>query len=203
MACLIRQGAKETRPFSTLSDDLLRLSDWLVTAGCTPVVLESTGVEGQPASHLLERQMEGLLVQARHGPTVPGRKTEVKDSAGLADLLRHGLWRGSFRPPAPIREVRERVRYRTTLVRERVNVANRIQKLCARAKLKLAQVASEALGVSGLAMLRHGRRDGRGQTRRTGAAATPSQNPGVAARAARAVDGGAPLGVAGTADALR
>ena len=154
VACLKRQGEQEIRTFSTMSDDLLRLSDWLVTAGCTQVALESTGVYWQPVYHLLESQMEVLLVNARHVKAVPGRKTDVNDCEWLADLLRHGLLRGSFIPPAPIREVRELVRYRTTLVRERVNVANRIQKLCESANLKLAQVASDALGVSGLAMLR-------------------------------------------------
>ena len=98
--------------------------------------------------------MEVLLVNARHVKAVPGRKTDVNDCEWLADLLRHGLLRGSFIPPTPIRKIRELVRYRTTLVRERVNVANRIQKLCESANLKLAQVASDALGVSGLAMLR-------------------------------------------------
>lgn len=154
VACLNRQGTKEIRTFSTMSDDLLRLSDWLVTAGCTHVAMESTGVYWQPAYHLLESQLEVLLVNARHVKAVPGRKTDVKDCEWLADLLRHGLLRGSFIPPAPIREVRELVRYRATLVRERASVANRIQKLCESANLKLAQVASDALGVSGLAMLR-------------------------------------------------
>lgn len=154
VACLHRQGRKETRTFSTMSDDLLRLLDWLVTAGCTHVALESTGVYWQPAYHLLESEMEVLLVNARHVKAVPGRKTDVKDCEWLADLLRHGLLRGSFIPPAPIRELRELVRYRTTLVREQVNVANRIQRLIESANIKLAQVASDALGVSGLAMLR-------------------------------------------------
>jgi transposase len=154
VACLNRHGQKEIRTFATMSDDLLRLLDWLVTAGCTQVVVESTGVYWQPAYHLLESQMEVLLVNARHVKAVPGRKTDVKDCEWLADLLRHGLLRGSFIPPAPIREVRELVRYRATLVRERASVTNRIQKLIESANIKLAQVASDALGVSGLAMLR-------------------------------------------------
>lgn len=85
---------------------------------------------------------------------MPGRKTDVKAGEWRADLLRHGLWRGSFIPPAPGREVRELVRYRATLVRARASVANRIQQLIARANSKLAQVASEAVGVSGLARWR-------------------------------------------------
>lgn len=154
VVCLTRHGQKEIRTFGTMTDDLLQLLDWLHGAGCTHAAIESTGVYWQPAYHLLEGVMTVLLVNARHVKAVPGRKTDVKDCEWLADLLRHGLLRGSFIPPAPIRELRELVRYRSSLVREQASVANRIQKLAESANVKLAQVASDALGVSGLAMLR-------------------------------------------------
>jgi transposase len=83
----------------------------------------------------------------------PGRKTEVKDAEWLADLLQHGLLRASFIPPAPVRALRELTRYRRTLVHERVQVVNRIQKVLESADLKLASVASNVLGVSGRALL--------------------------------------------------
>jgi len=154
VACLIKRGKKETRTFSTMTDDLLKLSDWLVSEGCTHVAMESTEVYWKPVFNILEGVLEVILVNARHVKAVPGRKTDVRDSEWLADLLRHGLLKASFIPPAHIRDLRELTRYRQSLVKEQTAVGNRIQKLIESANIKLGQVASDALGVSGLAMLR-------------------------------------------------
>ncbi len=154
VVCLIQDGRKEVRTFSTMTDDLLALSDWLVEAGCTHVAMESTGVYWKPVFNLLEGLLEVLLVNAQHVKAVPGRKTDVRDCAWLADLLRHGLLKASFIPPLEIRELRELTRYRQTLVKEQVAVANRIQRLIESGNIKLGQVASDVLGVSGRAMLK-------------------------------------------------
>jgi hypothetical protein len=95
-----------------------------------------------------------VLANAMHIRNVPGRKTDVRDCEWLADLLRHGLLKASFIPPLEIRELRELVRYRQTVVTEHTAVANRITKLIESANLKLGQVASEVLGRSGRLMLR-------------------------------------------------
>src|SRR6266508_979293 len=102
---------------------------------------------------LEEEERTLLLVNPQHMRAVPGKKTDVRDSEWLADLLRHGLLRASFIPPAPIRAIRELTRYRKTLVQERVDEATRLQKPLEGANLKLAAVASDVLGVSGRAML--------------------------------------------------
>lgn len=154
VACLIVSGKKTTRTFSTMTEDLLRLADWLMEAGCTHVAMESTGVYWKPVHTILEGVCEVLLVNAQHVKQVPGRKTDVKDCEWLADLLRHGLVKASFIPPAPIRDLRELTRYRSTLVRDRVQLANRVQKLAESGNIKLSQVVSNALGVSGRRMLR-------------------------------------------------
>ncbi len=154
VACLIRRGKKQTRTFSTMTDDLLRLSDWLVEEGCTHVAIESTGVYWKAVFNILEGVLEVILVNAQHVKAVPGRKTDVKDSEWLADLLRHGLLRASFIPPLEIRELRELTRYRQSLIREQTALSNRVQKLAESGNIKLSQVASDALGVSGKLMLR-------------------------------------------------
>src|SRR5438874_12658506 len=103
-----------------------------------------------------------LLVNPQHMRAVPGKKTDVRDSEWLADLLRHGLLRASFIPPAPIRAIRELTRYRKTLVQQRADQANRVQKTLDGANLKLAAVAADILGASGRAMfaaLLQGERD--------------------------------------------
>jgi transposase len=154
VACLIKQGRKQTLTFSTMTSDLLRLLDWLVTEGCTFVAIESTGVYWRPIFNILEGSVEVMLVNARHVKAVPGRKTDVKDCEWLADLLRHGLLKPSFIPPIEIRELRELTRYRQSLIREQATVANRVQKIAESGNIKLSQVASDALGASGRRMLR-------------------------------------------------
>jgi transposase len=154
VCCLIKAGKKDVRTFSTMTDDLLRLLDWLTAQRCTHVAIESTGVYWKPVFNILEGSLEVILVNARHIKAVPGRKTDVKDCEWLADLLRHGLLRASFIPPPHIRELRELTRYRQSLIRERTALANRIQKLVESGNIKLGQVASDALGVSGKLMLR-------------------------------------------------
>ncbi len=158
VACLITPGPggatqKEIRTFGTMSEDLQALAAWLQAAACPIVALESTGVYWQPIWNVLEDEVELLLVNARHVKAVPGRKTDVKDCEWLADLLRHGLLRGSYVPNREQREQRELTRYRTALVRERAAAVNRLQKTLEGANLKLASVATNVVGVSARAML--------------------------------------------------
>ena len=154
VACRITQGQKEVRTFSTMTDELLQLADWLAAGSCTHVAIESTGVYWKPVFNILESSFTVILVNARHIKAVPGRKTDVRDSEWLADLLRHGLLKASFIPPPEIRALRELTRYRQSLVKEHTAVANRIQKVLESANIKLGQVASDVLGLSGRLMLR-------------------------------------------------
>jgi transposase len=154
VACVLKPGKKDIRTFSTMTEDLLRLLDWLTQEGCTHVAIESTGVYWRPVFNILEGALEVILTNARDAKGDKARKTDVIDAEWLADLLRHGLLKPSFIPPRPIRELRELTRYRESLGREQTALANRIQKLIESANVKLGQVASDALGVSGKQRLR-------------------------------------------------
>src|SRR5512139_461186 len=157
VACLlIREGGKvvkEIRTFLTMTVDLVVLHDWLKAHEVTHVAMESTGIYWKPIFNLLEGSFEVLLVNASHIKAVPGKKTDIKDCEWIADLLSHGLLRGSFIPPQPIRDLRDLTRYRKSLADERVREINRLQKLLETANIKLASVASDVLGASGRAML--------------------------------------------------
>jgi transposase len=158
MACVLTPGeggrpVKEVRTFETLTDSLLALGDWLAQVGVTHVAMESTGVYWKPLWNLFEERFSLLLVNAAHVKVVPGRKRDVGDAEWLADLLRHGLLRGSFVPDRPARELRELTRYRSSLVRERTAEVNRLQKTLEGANIKLASVVSDVTGVSARAML--------------------------------------------------
>jgi transposase len=144
---------QETRTFGTMTAELLALADWLLACGCTHVAIESTGDYWKPVFNILEGTCEVLLVNAQHVKAVPGRKTDVKDAAWLAELLQHGLLRASFIPPVAQRELRDLTRYRSTFIQARVTLINRGQKLLEDANIKLAAVASDIMGVSGRARL--------------------------------------------------
>ncbi len=144
---------QETRTFSTMTADLLALSDWLTSLEITHVAMESTGEFWKPLYNLLEGNFTILVVNAQHMHNVPGRKTDVKDAEWIADLLAHGLLRGSFIPPEPQRDLRDLTRQRTILVRERAAVVVRLQKVLEWANLKLASVATDVAGRSARAML--------------------------------------------------
>jgi transposase len=116
--------------------------------------MESTGVYWKPVWNILEGHFEVLLVNAQHIKAVPGRKSDQKDCEWIADLLQHGLLRGSFVPPKEMRELRDLTRYRVSLAQECNRIANRVQKVLEDANLKLASVASDPLGVSGRAILK-------------------------------------------------
>jgi transposase len=106
---------------------------------------------GNPLFNLLEGAFTPLLVNARHIKAVSGRKTDVKDREWIAELLRHGLLRGSFVPERPQRELRELTCYQTALVRERAVEVSRLQKTLERANTKLASLATDITGQVGAA----------------------------------------------------
>jgi transposase len=145
--------SQQTRTFATTTGALGELVGWLVAQGVTHAAMESTGVYWRPVFNLLEGHCEVLLVNAQHLKAVPGRKTDVKDSAWLADLLRHGLLSKSFIPPKPIRDLRDLTRFRQRLGQQRADLINRVQKVLETANIKLASVASDVLGKSGQAMI--------------------------------------------------
>jgi transposase len=143
----------ETKTFGTMTAELLKLPDWLSEWEVEQVVIESTADYWKPVFNILEDGFEVILVNSQHVKKVPGRKTDAKDAEWLAELMLHGLLRASFIPPKPQRVWRELTRYRTTLVRERGRVINRVEKLLENTNIKLSSVVSDVRGVSAQAML--------------------------------------------------
>jgi transposase len=142
-----------TETFGTMTPDLIALREWLQAYGVTQVALESTGVYWKPVYYVLEGAFELLLINMRALKHVPGRKTDVKDSEWLAQLLEYGLLRGSLVPPPPIRELRDLTRYRVQQTRERSREVNRLQKVLEDAGVKVTSVLTDVMGVSGRAMV--------------------------------------------------
>jgi transposase len=144
---------KEIRTYGSMTRDLLELGDWLKSHQVSHVAMESTGSYWKPVYNLLEGQRELLVVNAQHIKAVPGRKTDIKDAEWIAQLLRHGLLRGSFIPPKPQRELRELVRHRANLVGRRAQTVNELQRTLESTNIKLGNVVSDITGVSATEML--------------------------------------------------
>jgi transposase len=145
---------REVRTFKTMTKDLLALSEWLASEGCSQIVMEATGVYWKPVWHILsDGDFELTLANAAHVKNVPGRKTDVNDATWLADLLAHGLVRGSFVPDAQTQEQRGLLRTRKQLVRERTSHVQRLQKTLEDANIKLDSVISDVTGLTGRAMI--------------------------------------------------
>lgn len=145
---------QDVASFETTTRGLLALSDWLSEHGCTHVAMESTGIYWKPVWHVLEGSFELLLANAMHIRNVPGRKTDVNDAMWIADLLAHGLIRGSFVPPTAIQDLRDLTRTRKQLVREIAQHTQRIQKALEDANIKITGVISSVVGRNGRALLR-------------------------------------------------
>lgn len=154
VACVVTPEGRQTRTFGTVTGELRQLGQWLTEKAVSHVVMESTGVYWKPVYNLLEGAgLRLLVVNAHHVKALPGRKTDVGDAEWLADLLRYGLVRASHIPDRVQRELQELVRARSTLLRERGQVVQRIQKVLEGANIKLSSVATDVVGVSGRAML--------------------------------------------------
>ena len=143
-----------TETFGTMTPDLLALREWLQAYGVTHIALESTGVYWKPVYYVLEDAFTLLLINMQELKRVPGRKTDVRDSEWLAQLLECGLLKASFVPPPPIRELRDLTRYRVQQVRDRAQEVNRLCKVLEDAGVKLTSVATDVMGASGRAMVR-------------------------------------------------
>jgi transposase len=157
VACvrLAAAGPAEThvQTFSTTTNGLLALADWLTASACTHVAMESTGVYWKPVWHVLATDFELVLVNAAHLRHVPGRKSDVADAVWLADLLAHGLVRGSFVPPPAVQALRDLTRTRKQLVREKGRHVQRLHQVLEDANLKLTAVITDLMGLSGRAIL--------------------------------------------------
>jgi len=144
---------KETKTFSSMTDDLINLKNWLQDQQITTAAMESTGVYWKPVFNILGNCFDLLLVNARHVKNVPGRKTDVSDSEWLCKLLKNGLLENNFIPPEKIRNLRDLSRYRKKIIHMIVAEKNRLLKVLESANIKLGSILSDVFGVSGMKII--------------------------------------------------
>lgn len=154
-ACLNIGGKKEVREYSTMTDDLLHLANWLRESRVEMVAMESTGSYWKPIFNILEiQEIPAMLVNAQHVKTLSGCKTDKRDAKWLSGLLRHGLLKPSFVPDRAQRELRELIKYRISLTEESTRVMNRMEKVLQGANIKLSNVISAAGTKTELAIIK-------------------------------------------------
>ncbi|WP_095175070.1 MULTISPECIES: IS110 family RNA-guided transposase [Blautia] len=154
VACFIHGKEQEIREFGATTRELLLLADWLSQGGCQMAAMESTASYWKPLYNVLETSgLNAIVVNAQHMKAVPGRKTDVKDSEWIADLLQHGLLQPSFIPNKAQRELRELVSYRKSLIKVKTAELNRLQKMLEGANIKLSGTIADIDGVSGRNLL--------------------------------------------------
>ncbi len=151
--CEKARASYEVRTYSTTTSGLEKLREWLTQQGVTQAAMESTGVYWKPVWHVLEGAAELVLANAMQVRNLPGRKSDVSDARWLADLLAHGLIRGSVVPPTAFQDLRELTRTRSQLLAERGRHIRRIQKVLEDANVKLTEIVSDVMGVTGRALL--------------------------------------------------
>lgn len=155
VACMLVGSKSETRTYGTSTEDLREMAYWLLDNNCQMAAMESTGAYWKPVYNVLEiLGLEVIVVNAQHMKAVPGRKTDTKDAAWIADLLKHGLLKASFIPDKEQRELREVSRYRKSLVEERAREINRLEKTLEGANIKLSSVVTDITGASSRGILR-------------------------------------------------
>lgn len=143
----------QTRTFSTMTNQLEQLADWLVSENVMLAGMESTGVYWKPVYYVLEERLPVWVINAEHLRNVPGRKTDVADSMWIAQLIEHGVVSPSFVPPRHSRLLRDLTRHGRRLTEERTRTIQRLEKVLQDAGIKLTSVASTILGKTGRAIL--------------------------------------------------
>jgi transposase len=156
VACFRRGNRQDKREFGATTREIFEMADWLKDNDCEMIAMESTGSYWKPIYNILEScELKAMVVNARHMKAVPGRKTDVKDSEWIADLLQHGLLTASYIPDKAQRELRELVSYRKSLVGERNRELNRLQKMLEGANIKISGTIADMNGKSARNILEH------------------------------------------------
>jgi transposase len=143
-------GIPARKTYRTFRNDLTRMRVWLKQLKVTEIAMESTGVYWRPVWNILEDHgFRLLLVNPAQVKALQGRKSDRRDAKRIAEYLQDGRLDPSFVPPPEIRELRQLLRHRLSLLQQRGESHNQIRDLFETANIKLSSVASNLLGLTG------------------------------------------------------
>ena len=144
----------QTKSFTTFTNDLIKCREWLVSNNTLDVCMESTGKYWIPVFNILEEKCHCIITHPKYVRTIPGKKTDKKDSIWIADMFKHGLVEPSFMPPADIRQLRDLMRYRNKLVNVRSSEKNRFQNSLTMSNVQIANVVTDVFGKTSQSILK-------------------------------------------------
>lgn len=144
----------ETKSFKTFTEDLIKCRDWLILNDALDVCMESTGKYWIPVFNILESKCKCVISHPKYVRSIPGKKTDKKDSKWIADVFKHGLVEPSFMPPKDIRDMRDLLRYRKKLVNNRTGEKNRFQNSLTVSNVQISSVVSDVFGVTAQSILK-------------------------------------------------
>ena len=144
----------QTKSFSTFTEDLIKCRDWLVSNGTLDVCMESTGKYWIPVFNILETECNCIITHPKYVRSLPGKKTDKKDSIWIADIFKHGLVEPSFMPPEDIRKLRDLMRYRNKLVYNRTGEKNRFQNSLTISNVQIANVLTDVFDKTSQSILK-------------------------------------------------
>ena len=144
----------QTKSFNTFTNDLIKCRDWLVSNETFDVCMESTGKYWIPVFNILEEKCRCIITHPKYVRSIPGKKTDKKDSIWIADMFKHGLVESSFMPPADIRQLRDLMRYRNKLINIRSGEKNRFQNSLTMSNVQIANVVTDVFGKTSQSILK-------------------------------------------------
>lgn len=144
----------QTKSFNTFTEDLIKCRDWLVSNDTLDVCMESTGKYWIPVFNVLEEKCKCIITHPKYVRSIPGKKTDKKDSIWIADMFKHGLVEPSFMPPADIRQLRDLMRYRNKLINIRSGEKNRFQNSLTMSNVQIANVVTDVFGKTSQSILK-------------------------------------------------
>ena len=144
----------QTKSFCTFTEDLIKCRDWLVSNDTLDVCMESTGKYWIPVFNILEEKCKCIITHPKYVRSIPGKKTDKKDSIWIADMFKHGLVEPSFMPSADIRQLRDLMRYRNKLINIRSGEKNRFQNSLTMSNVQIANVVTDVFGKTSQSILK-------------------------------------------------
>ena len=147
-------GEMIRKVFGPFRNELARMRGWFKQLKITHLAMESTGVYWMPIWNILDGHgFELLRVNPAPVKALPGRKSDQRDARRIAEFLQDRRRDGSLVPPREIRQLRQLLRHRPSLLEQRNEVHHQIRDLLETVNIKLSSVATDLLGVTGRAIL--------------------------------------------------
>lgn len=142
-ACILNEnGEKFECKFGVLTPELEELHQLLLTHDVKEVTMESTSIYWHPIWRVLDDIEDLKLVNPYFIKQLPGRKSDVRDAAWIAECTMKDLIRGSFVPSALVQRMRQYNRRIFDLNKEIVYKLTKLDSVLQRCNIRISNYVS-------------------------------------------------------------